>query len=102
LDVTGNGSIDPNDVLEIINFINAFGPQPAPTPDPPVPPYLDVTGDGFVAPDDALDVINYINGKSDGEGESQGFATASTDPLAVDELFSLLAFDALSPPKRRL
>ena len=101
LDVSGNGSINADDALLIINFINAYGSQPAPTSDPPVGPYYDVTGDGFVAPDDALDVIDYINANPDGEGEPNALAKTLTDQSPFDELIGLLAFDAASPSKRR-
>jgi hypothetical protein len=63
-DVTGDGLIDPDDVLVLINCINAdlFGNLAAVVPpvgDPP--PFLDPSGDGAIGPLDVLIVINYIN-----------------------------------------
>ncbi len=62
LDVTGNGSIEPLDVLVIVNAINSIGIGPVPTP-PQFLGYLDVNGNGLIDPLDALIVINYLNAK---------------------------------------
>ncbi len=62
LDVTGNGSVDPLDVLVIVNAINSIGFGPVPTP-PQFLGYLDVNANGLIDPLDALVVINYLNAK---------------------------------------
>jgi hypothetical protein len=78
-DVTGDGLINPDDVLVLINCINAdlFGNLAAVVPslgDPP--PFLDPSGDGSISPIDVLIVINYINTHPSGsaEGEAAGSA----------------------------
>jgi hypothetical protein len=60
-DVTGDEIIAADDVLKIINFINAGNPSEVPPIGNPQGPYYDSTGDGFVAADDVLKIINYIN-----------------------------------------
>lgn len=62
LDVDNNTKIEPLDVLQVVNDLNANGPRtlPAPSGGQP-PPFLDTTGDGLVSPLDALQIINYLN-----------------------------------------
>ncbi len=60
LDVTGNGLVDPLDVLVIINAINSIGIGPFPTP-PVFLGHLDTNANGLVDPLDVLLVINYLN-----------------------------------------
>ncbi len=62
LDVTGNGIVDPLDVLVIINAINSIGLGPVPTP-PQFLGHLDTNANGLVDPLDVLMVINYLNAK---------------------------------------
>jgi hypothetical protein len=113
LDVTGagglpDGHVVAGDALEIINFINAFDSQPVPTDGRVTGPYLDVNADGSVAPNDALDVINHINAFGDGEGElsETPIDISPTSPTSrpiepSDFLFTLLANDIASQPRRR-
>ncbi len=62
LDVDGNGSLDPSDVLLIINYLNQHGPGPIEQDNVSgAPVYYDVNGDGMVTPLDALLVINQLN-----------------------------------------
>jgi VCBS repeat-containing protein len=72
LDVNGDGSVSPIDVLLIVNYLNQNGAGPVPVPTPPPPPYRDTNGDNNVTPADALLVINFLNnqGLAEGEGES--------------------------------
>jgi hypothetical protein len=81
-DVDGDRVVAPNDVLEIINVINAFGSMPLPSlfsaEDAPTR-YLDVTADDFVAPDDALAVVNYLNA---GFGQSSPTSLAESESVA--------------------
>jgi VCBS repeat-containing protein len=60
-DVLPDGTVAPNDALEVINFLNAFGSQPVPPNFAVAAPFLDVTGDNVIAPDDALEIINVLN-----------------------------------------
>ncbi len=78
-DVNGDDSVDPLDVLTIINQINskAGTSESAKLPDfnPATPSqfsFLDVDGDNSLSPLDVLQVINYINSRAvsgSGEGE---------------------------------
>jgi hypothetical protein len=77
LDVNGDGFITAQDVLLIVNDLNANGFRqltvPPVAPQTP-PPYLDIDGNGTAEPRDALLVINYLNtyGVGIGEGERDG------------------------------
>lgn len=62
LDVSGNGQVDPLDVLIIINAINTLGAGALPTP-PLFLGHLDTNANGAIDPLDALIVINYVNQK---------------------------------------
>lgn len=61
VDVDGNGTVFPLDVLLILNKINAEGSQTLPAPGVEPPPYYDTSGDGKLTPLDALLVINHLN-----------------------------------------
>ncbi len=63
LDATGNGTVDPLDVLTIINAINSIGVGPVPMP-PHFLGYLDTNANGQIDPLDVLMVINYLNRNS--------------------------------------
>ena len=71
-DVDNNQSVDPLDVLALINYINSFGSHVLPSDRPTNSPdgYLDVDGDQSISPLDVLRVINEINSKGNGEGEA--------------------------------
>jgi hypothetical protein len=87
LDVNGDGSVSPIDVLQLVNYINFNGAGALPFPvTTAVPPYLDVDGDGSIGPLDVLTVINFINARSSGgvgEGEGQGDTMSSGDNLWI-------------------
>jgi hypothetical protein len=93
LDVDGDGRVAAADPLAVINFLNGFGPHHVPTDGRSGGPYVEVNGDSIVAPSDALDVINAINA----DGPNAEVETMTSD---VD-LFTLLALDLASNPKRR-
>jgi len=60
-DVNGDGSVDPIDVLQIINFIKRSGTGTlATTRDPLGPPFIDINGNGSIEPLDVLLVINFL------------------------------------------
>ena len=79
-DVNNDGLVTPNDVLRIINDLNANGPHAL--SNEPTPPYLDVDGNGLVTAIDALQVINEINSHAGSEGEA-GAAFSSLLPASV-------------------
>jgi hypothetical protein len=65
-DVNANGSVDPLDVLNLINFINSSSTLTAPKDDRDLENwrYLDPDRNGVVTPIDVLLVINEINNRS--------------------------------------
>ena len=77
LDVNGDGSISPVDVLMLINYINSNTDSELPLDGATPPPYLDPTGDGFISPLDVLLVINHLNSNPGGEGELEAASSAS-------------------------
>lgn len=88
-DVDNGGTVDPLDVLILINEINRNGSRALDGSGVTSPPYYDVNGDRTLAPIDVLQVINYINRTSAlgvGEGETVSFAmmpiTGSPTPFA--------------------
>jgi hypothetical protein len=65
-DVTGDGEVVADDVIDVINFINASGSgpvAPAKPGDPHPTLYYDVTGDDYIAADDVVTIVNYITRK---------------------------------------
>jgi hypothetical protein len=72
-DVNGDTEVVADDVVAIINYINAKGSGKVPDLAANVKPFVDVTGDNNVAADDVVAVINYINAglaEEEGEGEA--------------------------------
>jgi len=105
--VTGSTSAPPdgfivaNDVLAVINFINAKGSGKIPDTSPYGPPYCDVNGDDQVVAQDVLDIINYINANpGQNEAEATGARQFGSNNLS-SELISLLAFDIAEQAVRR-
>ncbi len=98
-DLSGDGEVSPQDVLIVINAINANpNKQLYELPELRMAvPKIDVNGDGELSPSDALTIINYLNDpaatllqSATGEGESP---TQSIDlsilALATDDLVSV-------------
>lgn len=88
VDVNGDGFVSPIDVLNVINFINAFGSgSVVGNPNlPAAPPYYDVNNDTFISPTDVLIVINYLNagGQRSAGGGTTVDASVSIDLNATD------------------
>ncbi|MFN6161409.1 MAG: dockerin type I domain-containing protein [Planctomycetota bacterium] len=63
MDVNNDDSIDPLDVLVIINEINRSGPRALDPASDIAPPFYDTNPDGFIDPLDVLVVINTINAR---------------------------------------
>ncbi|HBE72310.1 MAG TPA: hypothetical protein DDW52_29600, partial [Planctomycetaceae bacterium] len=71
LDVNGDGVLAPNDVLLVVNELNARNSRRLPTGPAGanvLSGFVDTDGDGFVSPIDVLGVVNRLNSAS-GEGE---------------------------------
>jgi hypothetical protein len=87
-DADGDGNVVAQDVLLIIDYINAHsGDTSLPASPVSPPPYYDVDDDGHVTPVDVLNVIDYINtapaaptGEQivSAEGESAGTRSSET------------------------
>ena len=106
LDVTNDGNIFPDDVLAIVNEINANGSRDLPVP--PVspfvpPPFLDTFADNFLEPFDALLIVNFLNSQQATPGP-----IPATGPVSVPEpstlvllVVGLLGIGCLTRRKRR-
>jgi len=117
LDANNDNQIASNDVVAVVNYINAFGNfQNGKVPDlgQLIPNsggqvggyaspfgYLDVTADNFVAPNDALAIINFINAHPNGEGESAASISAQAAASLVQQLDALLVWDNSAGQQRR-
>jgi len=89
-----------NDVVAVVNYINAFGSGLVPDNASNSQPFNDVNGDNNVAPNDALDIVNAINAGQGGEGEG---GSDDSVLLAADsnDLLALLAYDLLAQSQRK-
>lgn len=97
-DVDGNGEVSAQDVLYVINYINAHpGDSALPLAPQVAPPFYDVNGDGSCTPADVLQVVNHINSELVGQGESE----AETSPLR-QVAFEDVWLTATRLPSRRL
>jgi hypothetical protein len=78
--VDGNEVVAAQDVLYVIDYINAhIGTAALPAPPAGVrEPYYDVDNDSLCTAQDALYVINYINSQSVGQGEGEAGCVAGT------------------------
>jgi hypothetical protein len=104
LDVTAEGQITPRDVLAVVNYLNAFGQGPVPSPTGVGPPFYDTAsfsgqpiGDNFVTTLDALIIINHLNSNSSGEDAPTGESSGVDDAVV-----EILAQDLTSRPKRKI
>jgi len=93
-DVNGHGGVTPEDVLTIINYLNAGGtflPALSETP----PPYYDVNDDGIVSPSDVLAIIAHMNNRpsepSEGEAASLPVPILENEPPSSVDLADQLA-----------
>jgi hypothetical protein len=101
--VTDDKNVAPDDVLAVINYINANGSGKIPDGAMNEKPYCDVNGDDNVVADDVIAVINYINAGLAGEGESGSIRQplVNPTPTAIDELITLLAMEQTAQPTRK-
>jgi hypothetical protein len=72
-DVNADGTVAPQDVLMVINFLNSRGASTV--EGLTAPPFRDVNGDGSITALDALQVINFINSSLSGESEGSSELT---------------------------
>ena len=85
-DVNNQGTVDPLDVLVLINEINRAGSRALDGSGLSSPPYYDVNGDRSLGPLDVLLVINYINrASSGGSGEGETAASSSFVKMPTSE-----------------
>ncbi len=90
-DVDGSGTVTAADALEIVHYLNVFGPGPVGQGDPGFG--FDVNADGSVTALDALIVINFLNQQQFG----QGGGTVGGEPEQLVESGDSLA-GPTSPP----
>jgi hypothetical protein len=118
-DVTGDGYIVAEDVVVIINYINAHGSGLIVSLATGAPPFIDVTNDGEVVAEDVITVINYINAHGSGpvptaiagsdlaagiepSVNSSDIATvADVGASALDDIVMLLSQDVADQNTRR-
>lgn len=96
LDSNGDNSVAPNDVLLVVNELNARNARRLPTSHPaagPLAGFVDTNGDGFISPIDVLRIVNHLNAGG-GEGED----SLAAHDAAVEQLAGL---SALPLPERR-
>jgi ELWxxDGT repeat protein len=82
-DVNNDSAIAPDDVLAVINYINAWGSGPI-TPANSDGNFYDVDADDFISPRDALFIINQLNASptpAAPEGESSRLTAPATDSI---------------------
>lgn len=106
LDVTRDGQVAPNDVLAVINTLNAGGSRSlrnGGTSPTTISGMVDVNMDSSLSPIDALTVVNFLNsrshlrfagGGSGGEGEGSSVSSSAASSSDVDaSLMGLLSLD---------
>jgi hypothetical protein len=91
LDVNRDSSVDPLDVLEIVNAVNEnialSKPRPANTL---TQPDFDVDGDNGLSPIDVLLIVNYLNSQRAGNG-GEGESSLASDSSSTLQEFALSA-----------
>ena len=91
-----------DDVIAIINYINAKGAGKIPDNSTNAKPFCDVTGDNSVAADDVLAVINYINsGLADEEAGGAQEPGVDGQGSGGEDLMGLLAMDVAGQGVRK-
>jgi YD repeat-containing protein len=81
-DVSGNGILEPLDVLIVVNYVNANGPGLLPEPAEPPLYFPDVNADGAVTAQDVLILINALNAGVQAVGEGEAVPTVAAAALA--------------------
>ncbi|HEY2413883.1 MAG TPA: dockerin type I domain-containing protein [Pirellulaceae bacterium] len=101
-DVNDDMHVVADDVLTIVNYINAKGSGKVPDSAENASPFLDVDGDNSVVAADVLDVINYINAgkRLGGEAEATDSEASGQSPTA-DDVMAILAADVAAQAARK-
>jgi hypothetical protein len=84
-DVTNDTFVSADDVVDVINYINAKGSGQLPDDAANEKPYYDVDGDNNVVAADVIDVINYINAGRPLGGEAEATNQSGGDSLAAGQ-----------------
>jgi small nuclear ribonucleoprotein (snRNP)-like protein/putative NADH-flavin reductase len=104
-DVNDDTFVSADDVLAIINYINAKGSGLLPDDAPNEKPFLDVDGDNNVVAADVIDIINYINAGrrlgGEAEGESDPLPAPSGSSMPGNDVMALLAADVAAEAVRK-
>ncbi len=109
-DVNNDGHIVADDVLKIINYINAGHASEVAEDAAVGQPYgfLDVTGDGNIVAEDVIKIINWINARPAGDEEGEAASLATSPPPAAasttnhyDDALLLLLSSDITPSKKR-
>jgi hypothetical protein len=104
MDVSGDGTVAPEDAVAILSYLNAHGAYPVPS-DALGAPYCDVDGDGMISPSDSVDVLSFLNahGAEKGEGPASGESGVGggAAPSNADAVMMLLAMDAAAQPQKK-
>jgi len=104
-DVSDNTFVASDDVVTIINYINAKGSGLVPDDAANEKDFLDVDGDNYVVAADVIDVINYINAGRPGGGEAPMSDRPPGNELPTEnDLLALIALDVATSNqvKRRI
>lgn len=91
-DINANGIVTPQDVIILVNDINANGSRvlPAPSGAQAPPPFYDANGDGSLTPADVVAVVNLLNQQTQQATAKHELAAdgISAADAAVSVLFS--------------
>jgi CSLREA domain-containing protein len=92
-DVNDDTFVSADDVLAIINYINAKGSGLIPDAAKNEKPYCDVDGDNNVVAADVIEIINYINAGRRLGGEGEAAQIEGVQSSATDDIMAILAAD---------
>jgi len=108
-DVSADGNVVAEDVIDVINYINAKGSGPLDVAHAAVATviggnmgyYYDVTGDNYVAADDVVAIINYINAHHTNHPTPPEGEAGSSSGNGTGDLLLILAADVAEQGWRR-
>jgi hypothetical protein len=102
-DVNDDTFVSADDVVAVINYINAKGSGSLPDDAANQKPYLDVDGDNNVVANDVVEIINYINAGRQLGGEAEAAPPTIGDGAVANhgDVLALLAADLAAQTVRR-